>query len=198
MSCQINRQPPSAINYANFLIAPNLNNTCCSQGGSFAPVNLVSGELFNVPNFWTQTWNNYPDQQVGGSLLSNENWNSWNQDPIKKITDLVRTSKNAPQIAGTYFVEYSYCNKAQNPLANNANGYYAGDATGEPQNIYTVTQDNGGIGRNGNEFTVGGFKVGGDLIDSMYYFKFKAYIARFYFMANSTNPADIVPRYCLV
>lgn len=195
MSCTINRQPPSAIQFSNFLIVPTSNNT--GETTYNPPVSLEKGDTFIVDNFYTQTWCSYEEQQIPAGLLADAKWNSWTSDPVKKIDDLTRISKNAVKVMGSYYIEYAYVNQPQTPLAVAMGEYAVGDATGTPQNIYSVLKDNGGSGRDANSFTVVGSKNGSEVPDEMFYFQLRAYMCRFVFLANTIDPAMAQIKYAL-
>ena len=184
-ACCVFNEPPNGPTFSNFLIAPTTNNT---GDTNYNPQPIVeSGTTITVPSLYTQTWCNFPDQDDQSGLLKNDNWNSWNKDPIKLITGVNRTSKNGTIINGTYLVEWFYGTLPQDPLTVASGGYAIGDAQATPQNIFTVTKDNGGTGQDANEYTVQGFSSTSTSPDQSYYLRFIAYMVRFKYLAGTSD-----------
>lgn len=185
--CSIIRSAPCAPTFSNFLITPSVNNTGVITFNP--PLKLEAGTTYNIHNFYNQGWCSRPDQIAGPSLLEDTKWNSWTEDPVSKITDQTRKTKNGAIVAGDYYVEYAYGNKVQDPLIAPSGEYSIGDAEAEPQDLFTILKDNAGTGRDSNSQTVAGFKHASQVPEEIFYFKFKMYMCRFKFFANTTDPA---------
>jgi len=184
-SCCLLRVPPQG---PTFNISP-----CVSENNTtvFNPP-LKLGETFHIPQFYTNNWG-----EPGAAILADANWNSWTGDSVDSITDQTRTTKNGLLVAGRYYVEYFYANQAQVPLVAASGVYSIGDATGDPQNIFNLWPDDGGVGQESNIFTVSGFKYG-SIVPSVSYFLFKAYLCRFVYLIESADPALAQIKYSLV
>lgn len=180
-SCCILRAPPSG---PVFEIMPpqESNGTILNPPG-------VLGETFHAPSFYQNNWG-----ASGSAIMDDSNWNSWIGDPIDKITDQQRITKNTPgKTTGTYYIEYYFANIDQKPILTKAGDYFPGDAAGDPLNIYDAWKQ---LSIDPNSSSVSGFKYG-SVVSSVTYFQFKTYMCRFVYLIGTTDPTIAKKNYAL-